>query len=31
LTSDHREENQGLSRAARLRHLPPRWNPSSVI
>jgi hypothetical protein len=30
-TNDHREENQGLSRAARLRRLPPGRSPSSFI
>jgi hypothetical protein len=30
-TNNHREENQGLSRAARLRCLPPRRSPSSFI
>jgi hypothetical protein len=30
--NDHREENQGgLSRAARLRSLPPEWSPSSFV
>jgi hypothetical protein len=29
--NDHREENQGLSRAARLRHLPFGWGSSSFV
>jgi hypothetical protein len=29
--NDHCEENQGLSRAMRLRRLPPGWSSSSFI
>jgi hypothetical protein len=29
--NDHRKENQGLSRAARLCRLPPGWSPSSFV